>query len=49
MLLVKDDYTSQEVPWAKNLGEIIWVEVLLKNKQKLYISSFYRPPSHSTT
>jgi len=47
MLLVKDDYISQEVPWTRNSGEIIWVEVLLKNKQKLYISSFYRPPSRS--
>ena len=38
---------SQEVPWTSNSGEIIWVEILLKNKQKLYSSSVYHPPSRS--
>ena len=47
MLLVKDSYISQQISYPGE-GEIIWVEVLLKNGRKLLLSSVYRPPDGPT-
>ena len=48
MLLVKSCYTSQEIPVSADC-EVILVEVLLRNQQKLLLSTFYRQPDHTTT
>ena len=47
MLLIKSCFTSQEVQTETNC-EVIWVEILLHNQQKLLLSSFYRQPDHRT-
>ena len=47
MLLVRDCYTSQLIPYNGD-REIIWVEVLLNQNRKLHLSSVYRPPDGHT-
>ena len=47
MLLVKSVFTSQQIPVEADC-EVISVEILLQNQQKLLLSSFYRQPDHTT-
>ena len=45
MLLIKSCYTSNEIKINVDC-EVIWVQVLLRNNKKMFISSFYRPPDN---
>ncbi len=46
LVAVKSTYPSVEVELVDTEGEVIWVELSIKNQRKLYLGSFYRPPNN---
>ena len=50
MIAVKDCYTLTKVNLPDTPAEIIWGEVSLQNKSKLFLGGYYRTPSgHAVT
>ena len=48
LIAIKSTFTHQEVPMDSVDGEVLWIEILLQNKNKMYAGSYYRPPDQST-
>ena len=47
LIAIKDTFPSTNVEIIDVNGEIVWAEITIKGKRKLYMASFYRPPDES--
>ena len=49
MIAIKDNLVAEEVDMVEVSAEVIWVKIILKNCNPLYVGSFYRQPSQRST
>ena len=49
MIVTKDSFIVEEVEISDIKCETSWIKIWLKNKNLLYVGSFYRQPSDHTT